>query len=318
MKNNAALRKIKNYFNLLSFLFALLLSNIIIAQFYVPISGSNTISCVSNATLYDHAGLGNYSNYANSFTVLNNSGLNTISLSGTYSTESNYDYIYIHSGAGNAGTILYSYTDSGSITSFTSTPDEIITFFFSSDFGITNTGFVFNVNYSGAVQSTLRVVPSSSVICSGSSATLTANGASTYSWTSITSSYTVIGTDVNGCSTTTSTSVFVNQLPNVTANTTNSLICAGEIETLSAGGAASYLWNTSQTTTVIAISPTITTTYTVIGTDANGCFNQASVIQDVSLCTDIIALSSIETSFVSIYPNPSNGTINIELKIKRS
>jgi hypothetical protein len=75
--------------------------------------------------------------------------------------------------------------------------------------------------------------------------------------------------------------VSVNALPIVTASGT-ATICGGATATLNASNAVTYSWSPSATlsaatgTTVIA-SPTSTQTYTVTGTDANGCVNTADV-----------------------------------------
>ena len=47
-------------------------------------------------------------------------------------------------------------------------------------------------------------------------------------------------------------------------------ICEGQAITLTAFGVDSYAWNTGQTTASITVSPDVTTTYTVTGTDASG------------------------------------------------
>jgi hypothetical protein len=120
-------------------------------------------------------------------------------------------------------------------------------------------------------------------VCPGGTATLTATGATTYTWsttqsaTSITvtpaatSHYTVSGTDVNGCINAFSNTVTVNALPPVSANSAS--VCPGGTATLTASGAATYTWSTSQSAVSVTVSPTMNTTYTVNGTDLNGCSN---------------------------------------------
>ena len=58
--------------------------------------------------------------------------------------------------------------------------------------------------------------------------------------------------------------------PFVTVN--SATICSGQSATLVATGAATYSWNTGDTTASISINPTTTTVYTVTGTTA-GCSN---------------------------------------------
>jgi hypothetical protein len=177
---------------------------------------------------------------------------------------------------------------------------------------------------SSVINLTINATPTISVnsgaICYGNSFTITPSGADTYTVEggntivspSSNSSYTVTGTDVNGCvGNTAASNVTVNTLPTVVATTNNTLICTGETASLTATGATSYIWNTSATTAVIAVSPTTTTSYTVNGVDANGCENNAIVTQSVSLCTGDLELGMTNAEFV-VFPNPSNGILNIE------
>jgi len=121
-------------------------------------------------------------------------------------------------------------------------------------------------------------------ICTGISTTLTASGGISYSWNNtatttsisvaptLSSTYTVTGTDANGCSNVDSATVFVNALPVVSAGNDVS-ICVGNSTTLTGSGANTYSWSTTAITAAVAVAPTVTTTYTVVGTDANGCSN---------------------------------------------
>ena len=72
-------------------------------------------------------------------------------------------------------------------------------------------------------------------------------------------------------------SVTVNPSPIVTAtsNPLDGLICAGSNITLNGGGANTYTWS-GNVTNGIAFAPTTSTTYTVTGTDGNGCTNTAT------------------------------------------
>ncbi|MDP2385272.1 MAG: M43 family zinc metalloprotease [Bacteroidota bacterium] len=126
--------------------------------------------------------------------------------------------------------------------------------------------------------------PLSGAVCTGSQITLTGGGATSYTWSGgvinataftpgASATYTVTGTDANGCSNTTIQTVTVNSLPTVTVNSPST--CSGVATTLTAGGASAYLWSTTETTGSISVSPTSSTSYTVTGTDANGCENTA-------------------------------------------
>ncbi|MFZ9028029.1 MAG: S8 family serine peptidase [Crocinitomicaceae bacterium] len=132
-------------------------------------------------------------------------------------------------------------------------------------------------------------------VCIGNSLTITASGASAYVWdngagssASVTvapttnTTYTVTGTDANGCQGQAQVSVVVNQLPVVTTNA-DFAICFGASGTLSALGASTYTWdNGAGTGPNVSVSPISTTTYTVIGTDFNGCQNTSSVTVSIN------------------------------------
>lgn len=77
--------------------------------------------------------------------------------------------------------------------------------------------------------------------------------------------YTVVVTDNLNCSDTTTVTISEPAAIVINISGTN-LICNGQSTTLNASGASTYAWNTSETTTSISVTPSITTTYTVIGT----------------------------------------------------
>jgi hypothetical protein len=169
---------------------------------------------------------------------------------------------------------------------------------------------------------TVGSTPSATTVCNGSSVTLNGSGATTYTWTggitdgnaftaTTTANYSVTGTDANGCTNTSVASVSVNTLPSVTANSTASVICVGQSVTLTGGGASTYTWSGSVNDGV-AFTPTVTDTYTVTGTDANGCDNTASVLVSVSACTGMQQSGVLSSEFV-VYPNPNNGDFTISL-----
>jgi len=104
--------------------------------------------------------------------------------------------------------------------------------------------------------------------------------------------------------------VTVNPLPTVTASSTRTNICRFEFANITAGGANTYLWSNASTATVLSVNPNTNTTYSVVGTDANGCKGTASIQIKVYQCVGIIE-NVAESSFVQIYPNPSSGEFNI-------
>lgn len=167
----------------------------------------------------------------------------------------------------------------------------------------------------------LTATASSTAVCNGSPVTLNATGAGTYTWTngiangvafspSVTATYTVNGTDINGCSGSAAVSVTVNALPALSAATSKATLCAGQTATLTAAGAVSYTWSTSQQTAAIDVSPTVTTTYTLSGTGANGCVGTLAVVQNVSPCTGLEDMSATEPE-IRFYPNPNDGSFMV-------
>ncbi len=130
--------------------------------------------------------------------------------------------------------------------------------------------------------------PSTSV-CAGSSATLVASGVNTYTWSTgsnnasliitpaITTTYSVNGTDLNGCAASGSITIGINATPTVSAVASSTGICAGFSATLSAAGASTYVWSNGSTGPSITVNPSGTATYSVAGTNAAGCVSGATV-----------------------------------------
>jgi hypothetical protein len=123
----------------------------------------------------------------------------------------------------------------------------------------------------------------------GTSVSLSATGATTYSWNNGvsngvdfspagTATYIVTGTS-NGCIGTDQITVTVNNLPNVNAGVDQS-VCSGTSVVLTDTGATTYSWNNGITNGVV-FTPTSTTTYTVTGTSA-GCSNVKTVTLTVN------------------------------------
>lgn len=176
-----------------------------------------------------------------------------------------------------------------------------------------------------SVVNTLTVtVSGNTTLCEGESTNLIANGASTYTWNtgtvsntisltpSVTTTYTVIGSS-GSCSDTSNVTVNVNALPVLQINSTASVICVNEGVELNASGATTYTWSTQQTGNAIFVTPTITTVYTVQGTDANNCSNSASYSLTVSDCVVLPESKANATNF-RVFPNPTTGEFFVDLK----
>jgi hypothetical protein len=154
------------------------------------------------------------------------------------------------------------------------------------------------------------------VLCLGESSTLTASGASTYAWShglgsgsskpvspSATTTYTVTGTDLNGCTGTAQVTITVNPLPIITLTATPDSIRLGDTALLTASGGVDYAWSHGLGVAVShTVSPGSTTTYTVTGTDANGCVGSA--MEEL-----IVLLPGIEghLTYMNIFSTPIKG-----------
>lgn len=173
----------------------------------------------------------------------------------------------------------------------------------------------------------IQIFAASPSICEGQSVVLSAFGSATsYTWSNgpttslntvtpqISTTYNVIGANSYNCSSTSSIAVTVNQTPQITVSGSTD-ICLGESGALTGLGADTFTWS-SQTSMIqanpIAPYPKLPTTYTVMGTDVNGCVGSTVVNMMVNACTGIAGLNqSIEN--LQVYPNPNNGVFTIEL-----
>jgi predicted cation transporter len=87
-------------------------------------------------------------------------------------------------------------------------------------------------------------------------------------------------------------------------------ICDGDQVSLAATGAQSYTWSTGGNSPIIAVSPSMTTTYTLTGSGANGCTSSALFTQSVNACTGI-ALNKKSAVVYSLYPIPASSGITV-------
>ncbi len=132
-------------------------------------------------------------------------------------------------------------------------------------------------------------------ICPNQTTTLSASGTGTLGWYSAASGGTylgggttlsVTGTTTNatyyvqdstcGAGPRTSITLTINPAPAIAIGGTTNTICAFKTATLIAiGTSTSYTWSTNQTINNIIVTPSVTSTYTLIGTAANSCTNSA-------------------------------------------
>jgi PKD repeat protein len=169
----------------------------------------------------------------------------------------------------------------------------------------------------GSIGAVTAIVSPDLTICVGSQLTLTASGGTSYSWDdgsgvistnstvtvfpTATTIYTATVSDGN-CSDVESVVVTVVSLPSTTISGNTSL-CLGESTTLTASGGTSFLWAGGETTTSITVSPSTSTTYTVVGT-ANGCSSPtANVVVTVDDLPVAVAGSNVTTTYLSTGAN---------------
>lgn len=129
----------------------------------------------------------------------------------------------------------------------------------------------------------ITIAASSNSICAGNLATLTASGAPFLQWSNgssaasivvnpmTTNVYSVQGT--NGFCPPSTASINLGLLPplTLTISATPSVICQGQVATLSGVGAQTYSWNANANSSTLAVNPSVTTVYTLSGSLGPGC-----------------------------------------------
>lgn len=201
--------------------------------------------------------------------------------------------------------------------------------------GTNTSGCTASITTQILVYPTPTITVSSGTICLGNATLGITSGALTYTWfpggmisntptlsPNVTTTYTVIGTSVNGCTNTATTQLIVNQLP--TPTLTVPIMCTGVSSTVSAGGGISYQWfgpnfNSSLQNPVF-INPTTANNgpYTLIVTDANGCSStqnftinvlppfQFTVGSNSPLCKGDNLVLSAQSGYSYIWSGPNN------------
>jgi hypothetical protein len=144
-------------------------------------------------------------------------------------------------------------------------------------------------------------------ICSGQTTTLTAHGATNYTWTpgnihttvvhipalNSSTTFTLVGS-TNGCSSTLASIINVTATPTVSIGSTSTVLCMGDNVTLNASGATTYTWSanaSSATTSSVNLTPVGTDTYMVTGANGSCTTNKTATVTVNSLPT--LSVSSI-------------------------
>jgi hypothetical protein len=171
----------------------------------------------------------------------------------------------------------------------------------------------------------LNVSPSNTTVCKNAPTVLNVTGGVNYTWTpgnihasSITITptsnitYTVTGTSTN-CPASTKKIATVNvSTPTVGLTVMDTLVCAGETQTLTASGDGAFLWQDMSTSSTHVFTPPVPGTYSlgVTLTNMYGCTAQSSVTIKVDECLGI-AKNTVAGVSLNVWPNPASGSINI-------
>jgi len=213
----------------------------------------------------------------------------------------------------NQGSVSLSVTGANNYTWSTGATNSVLTVSLNQTKTYTVSGIGTVPGCKGTASITINVVSSPTLsasdatACLGGVATLTASGASTYSWSngstgsSITvnavgavTTVTVIGYNAPNCFDTKAVSITTNTFLNVP--NTNIVACPNQITFLGASGAASYNWSTGATTPSITITPTANASYVVSGSD--GICTESKVI-NVTIDPNLFAPSFTVCSGIS-------------------
>jgi hypothetical protein len=232
---------------------------------------------------------------------------------------------------------FYTWTVSAGATFISGQNTNTITVLATSDFTVDVYGVNGTCSLSGPAATTINVTvlalptvtgdATETVVCAGEPTTLTGGGADSYTWSNSvsngvafvpagTATYTVTGTDLNGCENSVDVTVTVNTLPTVDINATmTGTFCGGQDVTLT--GTPSGGTYTQTAGPVNALSTNIfnapqqgnyTVSYSY--TDGNGCTNTSleNFTIDCMLGLDLIS----KDGSMNVYPNPNNGQFTIK------
>ena len=175
-----------------------------------------------------------------------------------------------------SGATSYSYSFGSAVVSPTVTTSYTVT-------GASLVGCLSSAVTTISITATPTISVNSGTICSGNSFTMTPSGAASYTYSSgtnvvspiTTTTYTLFGPTASGCSSFTTSTVWVNTTPTISINSGS--ICIGNSFTLSPSGANSYTLSSG----TAVVTPTTTTNYTITGSGGSGCL--ASKVNTVTV-----------------------------------
>lgn len=275
-------------------------SNLASGNYTVIVTDAN--SCSTNTTV--------------TITMLNAPNLSLTNIANVTCFGSNNGSIIVN-GSGGTGSLTYSWSPNVSSSQVASNLAAGVYTVTLSDQGGCSTVQTYTVTEPNAVS--VNASANTNTVCAGSNVTLNASGSGgtgtiNYNWLGIGSgasqnfvpagsgTYTVVATDANNCTATSTVSIVVNPLPIITAGP-DTTVCSSAVVNLFANGAGTNNYNWAPSTGLSVTSGSVTTasinnttSYTVTGTDANGCSN-----------SDVVTVT-IDNSFnVSFNANPTTG-----------
>lgn len=211
---------------------------------------------------------------------------------------------------GVSGAVSYTWNTGASSPSIVITPTANVTYTVTGFDGNCTESMYFNVSIDP------NLFAPSFTTCAGTSATLFASGANSYSWSTGSSSTSIIvSPSVTTVYTLTGTSGACSVTKNVTVTIGNSLsvncsqVCLGSSLLLSAYGASSYTWlPINDFNASVIVTPTAATVYTLIGT--SGTCKGTRTIQ-VTYCAGVEDEQLSINENVLAYPNPFTDELNI-------
>lgn len=140
-------------------------------------------------------------------------------------------------------------------------------------------------------------IVSPTVICANNTASLAGAGGATYTWTAPnyttsgatpvvlpgqSTTYTMTASD-GTCVNTSTVFLAVNPIPTINIAASASIICSGDVSTITVGGGQNYTWTPiGLSGTNVVVSPTASTLYSVIGDNSFGCTSGASQVMLVN------------------------------------
>ncbi len=204
-----------------------------------------------------------------------------------------------------AGATSYTWTNGATTNSVSLKPTTTTTYTL---YGLTSCGIKQTV-FTLTVNPLPNVVANASPpnVCGGESAYLYGSGASSYTWSpsiagsggvfpAVSTTYTVIGTDINGCKN--NNTVLVSVFPAATVSISSpTALCLGQSATLTANGITSYTWSNGSNAQSIVVSPTVNTSYSVYGQDIiNGC---GTAYTNIKVYSGLPSLSITANSFTT-------------------